>query len=112
MNVRATQDIIFRPFVAIQKIVLNRPKALNALNLSMIRTLTPEILNLRNNSQVNCIFQVGAGEKAFCAGGDVVSLYENGKSPETREKVYSDGDGDGDGDDDLVFLIIFFPFNL
>ncbi|KAF7773780.1 hypothetical protein PCIT_a0100 [Pseudoalteromonas citrea] len=54
---------------------LNVPKALNALNLDMIRLLTPQLEAWAQDEQVALVIIKGEGEKAFCAGGDVVSLY-------------------------------------
>lgn len=57
-------------------ITLNRPKALNALNLPMIRKIYPAMKKWENEK---CMVIIkGAGEKAFCAGGDVKSLAEAG----------------------------------
>ncbi|MCO7188497.1 MULTISPECIES: enoyl-CoA hydratase/isomerase family protein [unclassified Pseudoalteromonas] len=54
---------------------LNAPKALNALNLEMIRLLDPQLKAWAEDEQIAMVLLKGAGEKAFCAGGDVVSLY-------------------------------------
>jgi len=65
-------------------ITLNRPSALNALNLTMIRELTPLYKKIHAEGTERVIVMKGAGEKAFCAGGDVRSLYDQkleGKSP-------------------------------
>jgi len=53
-------------------IVLNRPKALNAINLSMVQKIY-SVLKQWESSK-NLVIIEGAGEKAFCAGGDVKSL--------------------------------------
>ncbi|KAM0726829.1 3-hydroxyisobutyryl-CoA hydrolase, mitochondrial [Formica fusca] len=53
-------------------IVLNRPKALNALNLSMVQKIYPVLKEWQSSKKLVII--EGAGEKAFCAGGDVKSL--------------------------------------
>ncbi|MFC3031288.1 enoyl-CoA hydratase/isomerase family protein [Pseudoalteromonas fenneropenaei] len=55
---------------------LNAPKALNALNLEMIRALAPQLSVWANDDNIAMVVLKGAGEKAFCAGGDVVSLYK------------------------------------
>ena len=55
---------------------LNVPKALNALNLDMIRLLSPQLTAWAEDEQVAMVVIKGEGEKAFCAGGDVVSLYK------------------------------------
>lgn len=52
-------------------ITLNAEKALNALNLAMVVELKRLLIEWKNNANVTCIFMQGAGEKAFCAGGDV-----------------------------------------
>ena len=58
-------------------LTLNRPKALNALNLEMIRTLTPLLheWNTRNVG-VEMVLIKGEGDKAFCAGGDIRAITE------------------------------------
>jgi len=56
-------------------ITLNRPRALNALTLEMIRTMTSLLKTWdREGSGVKVILVKGAGEKAFCSGGDVKSI--------------------------------------
>lgn len=59
----------------VRTISLNRPKALNALNLDMIRSLTPRFLQWNQSSEVVCIIMKGCGGRAFCAGGDVVAIH-------------------------------------
>jgi len=56
-----------------QTVVLNRPKALNALNLPMVHQLTPLYLGWQKTDDVAIIMK-GNGGKAFCAGGDVVQV--------------------------------------
>lgn len=55
---------------------LNVPKALNALNLDMIRLLAPQLKAWEQQDDIAVVVLKGSGEKAFCAGGDVVSLYK------------------------------------
>ena len=54
---------------------LNAEKSLNALSLSMIRLLDRRLREWADDPSVVCVVLYGAGEKAFCAGGDVRSLY-------------------------------------
>lgn len=54
---------------------LNAEKSLNALSLSMIRLLDAQLRTWATDPDVACVVLHGAGEKAFCAGGDVRSLY-------------------------------------
>lgn len=57
-------------------ITLNRPKALNALSLSMIREITRVLIDWKDDSRVRTIIIQSGNEKAFCAGGDIRSVYE------------------------------------
>ncbi|NAW50044.1 enoyl-CoA hydratase/isomerase family protein [Elizabethkingia argentiflava] len=57
-------------------ITLNSEKSLNALSLSMIEELSVILQDWKKSDQIACIFLQGAGEKAFCAGGDIRKLYE------------------------------------
>ena len=57
-------------------ITLNKPKALNALSLSMIHTIAPRLESWARDDSVEVVVIQGAGEKAFCAGGDIRDLYE------------------------------------
>lgn len=54
---------------------LNAEKSLNALSLPMIRLLDPQLQRWSADPGIACVVLHGAGEKAFCAGGDVRSLY-------------------------------------
>jgi enoyl-CoA hydratase/carnithine racemase len=52
-------------------LVLNRPKALNALDLPMIRNLTVALDAWAEDPSVHAVVITGAGDRAFCAGGDI-----------------------------------------
>lgn len=54
---------------------LNAPQSLNALNMSMFELLHTQLLEWQSNDEIAMVILQGAGDKAFCAGGDVVSLY-------------------------------------
>ncbi|HEV2677234.1 MAG TPA: enoyl-CoA hydratase/isomerase family protein [Aliidongia sp.] len=55
-------------------VTLNRPKALNALSLGMIRATDRALIAFAGDEAVDAVVIRGAGEKAFCAGGDVRAL--------------------------------------
>jgi enoyl-CoA hydratase/carnithine racemase len=52
-------------------ILMNRPKALNALDIAMIRDFAHALGQWRNDAAVKLVVLEGAGGRAFCAGGDV-----------------------------------------
>jgi enoyl-CoA hydratase/carnithine racemase len=64
-------------------ITLNRPAALNALSLPMIVELRQAFHQFAADPNVSAVLIKGAGEKAFCAGGDIRAIYasyQNGDS--------------------------------
>jgi enoyl-CoA hydratase/carnithine racemase len=54
---------------------LNAPKSLNSLSLDMIRLLDKQLREWEADPTIACVVLHAAGEKAFCAGGDVRGLY-------------------------------------
>ncbi len=70
-------DILFERRGSLALITLNRPKALNALTLDMMRALDPRLDEWEADPHVQAVVIRGAGERAFCAGGDVRALYDS-----------------------------------
>ena len=60
-------------------LTLNRPAGLNAITLGMVRSLTQQLQAWADDPEVHAVVLRGAGEKAFCAGGDIRSLYDSFK---------------------------------
>lgn len=56
---------------------LNTPKSLNALSVDMCQLLSAQLEQWQNDNQVVALVLKGAGDKAFCAGGDIRKLYES-----------------------------------
>ncbi|KOC65721.1 3-hydroxyisobutyryl-CoA hydrolase, mitochondrial [Habropoda laboriosa] len=65
-------DVLFKDIGNKGIITLNRTKALNALNLSMVEKIYPVLKKWESSKELVII--EGAGDKAFCAGGDVKSI--------------------------------------
>jgi enoyl-CoA hydratase/carnithine racemase len=57
-------------------LILNRPAALNVLSLSMVREMQTQLQRWAEDPDINAVVVRGAGEKAFCAGGDIRALHE------------------------------------
>src|SRR5262245_41099020 len=57
-------------------VTLNRPAVLNALTAAMTRGLDAKLRAWASDPQVRCVAITGAGDRAFCAGGDVRALYD------------------------------------
>jgi len=58
-------------------IILNSPDTLNSLTLDMVKTISDQLRNWSNDPYLAAVSIEGAGEKAFCAGGDIRALYES-----------------------------------
>lgn len=74
------EDILFERKGNVGHILLNRPKALNSLTLDMCEHLLPKLQEWSKEDAVRAVLVRGAGDKAFCAGGDVVRLCEDGRA--------------------------------
>ncbi|XP_038045845.1 3-hydroxyisobutyryl-CoA hydrolase, mitochondrial-like [Patiria miniata] len=73
------EDVLFDNVDTKCLVTLNRPKALNALNLSMVRKITPKLKEWAADPKISMVIIKGAGDKAFCAGGDIKAVTELGK---------------------------------
>src|SRR5437773_1608999 len=59
-------------------LIINRPRALNALTLDNYRRIDPTMRAWAADPSVDAVAIRGAGDRAFCAGGDVRAVYEAG----------------------------------
>lgn len=71
-----TQDaeILFEVRGGVGLITLNRPAALNALTLNMIRALDKRLIAFAKEPTIHAVVITGAGDRAFCSGGDVKAV--------------------------------------
>ena len=70
-------EILFARRGPLGLITLNRPEALNAVTLSMIRSLAARFDRWEKDARLRAIVIRGAGGRAFSAGGDIKALYES-----------------------------------
>ncbi|NBC32720.1 MAG: enoyl-CoA hydratase/isomerase family protein [Alphaproteobacteria bacterium] len=83
-----TQALIAERRGPLGLITLNRPKALNALTQEMIGAMHRTLDGWAEDPGVEAVVVRGAGDRAFCAGGDVVAIYRDGLAARAGE---SDG---------------------
>jgi enoyl-CoA hydratase len=85
-------EVIVRIEGAVGRITLNRPQALHALNTNMIRLITQALVTWVDNSIVKLVLIDHAGERGFCAGGDIRMLAESGAGDgrEAREFFFEE----------------------
>ena len=83
-----TDEIQYRVIGNLGHITLNRPKALNALTYAMCEKITKLLLEWQDNSEIGAVLIDGAGDRAFCAGGDVILLHDSGKAGDSRAEEF------------------------
>jgi enoyl-CoA hydratase len=83
-----TDQITSRVSGNLGHITLNRPKALNALTQDMVDEMTRLLLAWEQDDNIGAVLIDGAGERAFCAGGDVILLHDSGKAGDDRAERF------------------------
>jgi enoyl-CoA hydratase len=74
-----TDEIVLGREGGLATLMINRPQALNALTLDNYRRFAPALRRWAADPRVHAVVVRGAGERAFCAGGDVRAVYEAGR---------------------------------
>jgi enoyl-CoA hydratase len=69
-----TKEVLFAAQDGIARIVINRPKKRNALNIETRRKLLEVLEAVRKDGDVRVLTVTGAGEEAFISGGDLSEL--------------------------------------
>jgi enoyl-CoA hydratase len=83
-----TTDILFERRGRLGLITMNRPKALNALTHEMSLALDRQLADWADDPKVETVAIVGAGDRAFCAGGDIRALYQSGPKGQLTREFY------------------------
>lgn len=81
ISVDTYNDIIFEVERGRARVLLNRPKALNALSFEMAKRFDARLSEWAEDPAVRFVVIEGAGERAFCAGGDIRELYRSMNDP-------------------------------
>lgn len=74
-DIDAAASVLVRTEGSLGRLTLNRPQAINALDIDMIRQLTEALVGWRHDSDIDIVLIDGAGDRGLCAGGDVRVLY-------------------------------------
>lgn len=85
-----TDEVRFDVINRVGLVTLNRPRQLNALSYPMILALRERLRQWASRDDIVAVVLRGAGEKAFCAGGDIRALYDS-----YRDDAAGRGDDDG-----------------
>ena len=82
-----TEFIVFDEKNKTGLVTMNRPKALNALNLEMTLAFKKKLKLWKENPNIKCVIIKGVG-KAFCAGGDIKAICLSGKNSKLKEDFF------------------------
>lgn len=80
----ASDEIVFQRRGGLGLVTLNRPKALNALTHGMVLALEARLDEWASDPAVAVVAIRGAGDRAFAAGGDIRTLYDQGREDGSR----------------------------
>lgn len=81
-------EVIVRVENGVGRITLNRPRALHALNLAMCEAMTGALLAWCEDAAVRSVLIDHAGERGFCAGGDIRMIAESGAGDVSEAKAF------------------------
>lgn len=81
-------DVLVGVAGSLGRLTLNRPSALNALSHSMIQHIAAALDGWQSGAAVDIVLLDGAGERGFCAGGDVRQLYQQIVAGQTDETAH------------------------
>jgi len=76
-------DILFHKMDGIAKITINRPEIRNAFRPKTVTEMQHALKNAHEDSEIGVIILTGAGDKAFCSGGDQKIRGDSGYKDET-----------------------------
>ncbi len=69
-KIREYEDIVFEFWNGIAKITINRPEKRNAFRPETVQEMREALVICREDPEIYTIILTGAGDKAFCSGGD------------------------------------------
>jgi enoyl-CoA hydratase len=81
------QDILFERRGAAGLVTLNRPGALNAVTHAMVLALRAQLDQWASDPAITRVVITAAGERSFCAGGDIRHLYDLGVAGKREEAL-------------------------
>ena len=81
-------EVLTRVENGVGRITLNRPKAIHALNRAMCEAMIEALLAWRGDDAVSSVLIDHAGERGFCAGGDIRMIAESGAGDASEAKAF------------------------
>ena len=92
-SIKQYEDILFESFEGIAKITINRPEVYNAFRPKTNFEILDALEICKEDSSIDVVVLTGAGDKAFCSGGDqnVKAVSYTHLDVYKRQSIYSFG---------------------
>jgi len=87
-NTLSEAEVITRVESGVGRITLNRPKAIHALNRAMCEAMIKALQAWKSDDAVSSVLIDHAGERGFCAGGDIRMIAESGAGDASEAKAF------------------------
>ncbi|MGO3152356.1 MAG: 3-hydroxyisobutyryl-CoA hydrolase [Galactobacter sp.] len=78
----AEDPVLFEVRGGLGLIILNRPRAVNALTHQMVNLIWSRLVAWAKDDTVERVAITGAGERGLCSGGDIVAIHEDMTRPD------------------------------
>src|SRR5712692_1055815 len=88
-----SDQFLFELTEGVAWLTLNQPERMNAMSTDMMSGLTEALGRCRDDDEIRAVVLTGAGERAFCAGGDVKGMAArgdgggNGPAPNLEDRI-------------------------
>jgi enoyl-CoA hydratase len=87
-HVTGEPEILTRVDNGVGILTLNRPKAINSLNQTMVDTMVEVLTAWAHDDDVRAVLLEGAGERGLCAGGDIVAIYHSARGDGSEARTF------------------------
>src|SRR5690606_34085683 len=81
-------EVLVRRAGRLGHLILNRPKAMNALTRPMVRRMASALDAWETDAGVETVLLTGAGDRGLCAGGDIVGMYHDALSGGSESRLF------------------------
>lgn len=81
-------EVLVRRAGRLGHLILNRPKAMNALTRPMVRRMASALDAWETDAGVETVLLTGAGDRGLCAGGDIVGMYHDALAGGSESRLF------------------------
>lgn len=84
----ADDEVLVRRAGRLGHLILNRPKAINALTRPMVNIMAATLEQWAADDAVDTVLLTGSGERGLCAGGDIVGMYHDALAGGSESRLF------------------------